>query len=94
MKNEIVLYRPNEAAEHIEVRINGETVWLNKEQMSLLFGRDRTVISRHIHNIFKEGELDKNVVYAIFAHTTQHGAMIRERVERVLVAEPRFMWKN
>ncbi|OGU55973.1 MAG: hypothetical protein A2X64_08865 [Ignavibacteria bacterium GWF2_33_9] len=75
MKDEIILYRPNEIAEHIEVRIDEETVWLNKEQMSLLFGRDRTVISRHINNIFQEGELQKDVVCAFFALTTQHGAI-------------------
>jgi len=43
--------------------------------MSTLFGRDRTVIGRHIRNIFTEGELLKNMVCANFAHTTQHGAL-------------------
>jgi len=60
MKNEIVLYRPNELAEHIEVRIGEETVWLNQEQLVRLFQRDQSVISRHIRNVFKEGELDEN----------------------------------
>lgn len=59
MKNEIVLYRPDELSEHIEVRIDEETVWLTQEQISLLFERDRTVITKHIRNIFKEGELDE-----------------------------------
>jgi hypothetical protein len=59
MKNEIILYRPNEAAEHIEVRIDNETVWLNQEQISLLFQRDQSVISRHIRNVFWEKELDE-----------------------------------
>jgi hypothetical protein len=75
MKNEIILYRPNELAEHIEVKLEDDTVWLNKEQISVLFGRDRTVISRHINNIFNEGELQKEVVCAFFALTTQHGAI-------------------
>ncbi len=75
MKNEIILYRTDELPSRIEVKIKDETVWLNKEQMSLLFGRERTVIGRHISNIFKEGELQKEVVCANFAHTTQHGAM-------------------
>jgi hypothetical protein len=57
MKNEIILYRPNEAAEHIEVRLENETVWLNQEQISLLFQHDQSVISRHINNVFKEEEL-------------------------------------
>jgi hypothetical protein len=59
MKNEIILYRPNEAAEHIEARIDNETVWLNQEQISLLFQRDQSVISRHIRNVFREKELDE-----------------------------------
>ncbi len=75
MKNEIVIYEAKEFAQHIEVRIAEETVWLNKEQISSLFGRDRSVISRHINNIFKEGELQREEVCAFFAHTTQHGAI-------------------
>jgi len=57
MKNEIVLYRPNELAEHIEVRIEEETIWLSLNQITQLFDRDKSVISRHLRNIFKEGEL-------------------------------------
>ena len=60
MKNEIILYRTDELPSRIEVKIKDETVWLNKEQMSLLFGRERTVIGRHISNIFKEGELQSH----------------------------------
>ena len=59
MKNEIILYRPNEAAEHIEVRIENETVWLNQAQMAMLFGQTKQNISLHINNCFKEGELEK-----------------------------------
>ena len=75
MKNEIILYRPDELAEHIEVRLVEETVWLTQEQMALLFGRERSVITKHIRNIFSEGELNKKVVCAFFALTTQHGAI-------------------
>ncbi len=75
MKNEIVIYQPEEISVRIDVRIEDETVWLNKEQLSLLFGRDRSVISRHISNIFREGELQKEMVCAFFAQTTQHGAV-------------------
>lgn len=75
MKNEIIIYQPNELSSHIEVRVDEDTVWLNKDQISVLFGRDRTVIGRHINNIFKEGELDSEVVCAFFALTTQHGAI-------------------
>ena len=52
-----------------------ETVWLSQAQMAELFGRDRTVITRHINNIFKSEELNKEEVCAKFAHTSEHGAI-------------------
>jgi hypothetical protein len=75
MKNEIILYRPNELAEHIEVRLEEETVWLNRNQMAVLFGRDVKTIGKHINNVFNDGELEKEVVVKKFATTTQHGAI-------------------
>ena len=68
-------YLSSDELTKVEVKIEDETVWLNKEQISLLFDRDRSVINRHINNIFKEGELQKEVVCAFFALTTQHGAI-------------------
>jgi hypothetical protein len=59
MKNEIIIYSPNEIAEHIEVRIENETVWLNQAQMAMLFRQTKQNISLHINNCFKEGELEK-----------------------------------
>lgn len=59
MKNEIVFYQSDDLPERIEVRLGEDTVWLNQEQLALLFQRDQSVISRHIRNVFKEGELDK-----------------------------------
>ena len=73
MKNEIIIFENQEVK--LEVNIKDETVWLSIEQMAKLFGRDRTVITRHINNIFKDDELNKNEVCAIFAHTTKHGAL-------------------
>ena len=67
MKDEIVLYKPNEQFQ-LEVQLKDETVWLNVNQIALPFDRDRTVISRHIRNIYKEGELDENITCAKFAH--------------------------
>ncbi|MBU3658794.1 MAG: virulence RhuM family protein [Flavobacteriales bacterium] len=64
MKNEIILYRPNEAAEHIEVRVENETVWLSLNQIALLFDRDKSVISRHLRNIYREGELIEKATVA------------------------------
>ena len=62
-----------------------ETVWLSLEQMAELFSRDRTVIVRHINNIFKDNELDKNEVCAKFAHTTKHGAISDKSQTRELI---------
>ena len=56
--NEIVIYQPDDTT-RLSVRFDGETVWLSQEQMIELFQRDRSVISRHIANAFKEGEVDK-----------------------------------
>ncbi|MDL2296533.1 virulence RhuM family protein [Bacteroidales bacterium OttesenSCG-928-B11] len=77
MKNEIILYSPNELSKHIEVRLDEdkETLWLTQEQIAQLFERDRSVITKHLKNIFKEEELDEKVVSAFFALTTQHGAI-------------------
>lgn len=73
--NEIVIYTSSENQTQIEVNFDNETVWLTQKQIAELFLKDRTVISKHISNVFKEGELDEKVVCANFAHTTQHGAI-------------------
>lgn len=57
----------------LEVRLENETVWLNIDEMSQLFGRDISVIGKHIRNIFKEGELVRNSVWAKFAYTASDG---------------------
>ena len=58
-ENEIILYQPDSTV-RLEVRLENETVWLTQQQMADLFERDRTVITRHINNVFKENELDEN----------------------------------
>ncbi len=75
MKNEIILYQSDELSERIEVRLDEKTVWLNRHQLASLFGRDVKTIGKHINNVFSEGELEKEVVVANFATTTQHGAI-------------------
>lgn len=77
MKNEIVLYQSNELPERIEVRMDDNTVWLNRQQLSTLFGRDVKTIGKHVNNVFTEGEIVKDVVVAKFATTTQHEAIKR-----------------
>ncbi|MCQ2324042.1 MAG: virulence RhuM family protein [Paludibacteraceae bacterium] len=71
-QNEIVLYQPNELTK-LEVLVENETVWLNVNQMAELFGRDRTVITRHISNIFKEGEVNISLGCAKFALSKVYG---------------------
>ena len=73
MKNEIIIFENQNIK--LEVNMQDETVWLSLEQMADLFGRDRTVITRHINNIFKSEELKREEVCAKFAHTTEHGAI-------------------
>lgn len=65
-KGEIVLYEPDSSIQ-LEVRMADETVWLNLNQMAMLFGRDKSVISRHIKNIFREKELPQVSTVANFA---------------------------
>lgn len=74
MDNQIVVYKSSDGNE-LAVKTDGETVWLTQRQMCQLFGRDRSVITKHINNIFNEGELVREVACAKFAHTTPHGAL-------------------
>lgn len=74
-KKEIVLYQSNKLPERIDVRIEEDSVWLNRQQLADLFGRDIKTIGKHINNVFTEGELVKDVVVAKFATTTLHGAI-------------------
>ena len=69
---EIVMYQPDETI-RLEVRMGEETVWLTQQQMAELFDKDRTVISRHIRNIYKEEELEENITCAKFAHMGSEG---------------------
>ena len=74
-EDKFVIYQTKDGQTQIDVRLEDETVWLTQAQMAELFQKDRTVITRHINNVFKEGELEKEQVCAKIAHTTRHGAM-------------------
>ena len=69
MNSEIIMYQTEDGLTKIEVTFDNDTVWLSIDQMAELFQRDRSVIGKHIRNIFKEGELEKNSVWAKFAYT-------------------------
>jgi len=75
MENQIEIYKSPDGAAQVQVTFEEETFWLTQSQIATLFERERTVITKHLKNIFKEEELDEKVVCANFAHTTQHGAI-------------------
>ena len=74
-EDKIIIYQTEDGQTQIDVRLENETVWLTQAQMAELFQKDRTVITRHINNVFNEGELNREEVCAKFAHTTRHGAI-------------------
>ena len=71
--NQIIIYQTADNQTQIDVRMENDTVWLTQAQMADLFQKDRTVISRHIRNVFKEGELDESLVCAKFALPKKYG---------------------
>lgn len=71
--NSIVIYQTSDGETSIDVKLKDETVWLSQAQMAELFQKDRTVIGRHINNIFKEGELERETTCANFAHMGSDG---------------------
>ena len=73
-QNQIVIYKDEKNSIQLEVKMEGEMLWLDRQQLATLFGRDYKTISKHINNALKEELADSEVV-AKFATTTQHGAM-------------------
>ena len=72
-KSEIILYEANDGQTKIEVQFEGETFWLSLYRIAEVFGRDKSVISRHLKNIFDDGELVKDSVVAKNATTAADG---------------------
>ncbi len=72
-KSNIIMYTTEDGITKIEVTFDQDTVWLSIDQMAELFQRDKSVIGKHIRNIFKEGELVKETVWAKFAYTASDG---------------------
>lgn len=67
-ENKIVIYQTSDGQTQIDVRLEEETVWLSQQQMAVLFDKDRTVIGRHIRNVYEENELTREGTCANFAH--------------------------
>ena len=72
-KADMIIYTTEDGLTKVETTFDGETVWLSIDQMAELFQRDRSVIGKHVRNIFKEGELEKESVWAKFAYTATDG---------------------
>ncbi|MCF6268663.1 MAG: virulence RhuM family protein [Melioribacteraceae bacterium] len=79
MNNEIIIYQTEKLTSRIEVRIEDETVWLNRLQIASLFDRDVKTIGKHINNVFSEGELEKIATVANFATVQNEGGRKVER---------------
>ena len=75
---EIVLYQPNESTS-LEVRLEDDTVWLTQAQIASLFGTQRPAITKHLSNIFKDGELDQDAVSSILEHTADDGKLYKTK---------------
>ena len=72
-KGEVVLYDAPDGTVRLDVHLEKESVWLTQKQMSALFTTERSVITKHLRNIFSTGELERNSVSAFFAHTAPDG---------------------
>lgn len=77
-----VIFKTADGKVNIDVFFKDETLWLTQKAISVLFEKDRTVIGRHLKNIFESGEMDEKVVCANFALTTQHGAIVGKTQEK------------
>lgn len=76
---DVVLYEDRKHSQQLEVRLDGETVWLSLSQIATLFGRDKSVISRHLANVFKSGELAREATVAFFATVQREAGRQVER---------------
>ena len=78
-RGEIIIYQSDDGLVKLKAKINDETIWLSLDQIAELFGKDKSNISRHLKNIFAEGELDKDSTVAFFATVQEEGNRTVER---------------
>lgn len=79
---EILVYEASDGSARVDVRLDRNTVWLTQDQMSQLFGRERSVITKHVRNVFREGELDARATCAKFAQVqAEGGRAVRRAVD-------------
>ena len=77
----ILIYQNNDGSIKLDVHLQNETVWVNRQQMAMLFNRDVKTIGKHINNVFTEGELDRDSTVANFATVQNEGG---RKVERLI----------
>ncbi len=82
--SQIEIYKAKDGQTQVEVKFEADTVWLTQPQIAALFGTQRPAITKHLNNIFKEGELHADVVSSILEHTTKHGA-VKEKTQTTKV---------
>ncbi|WP_044413141.1 RhuM family protein, partial [Thiomicrospira microaerophila] len=71
--NFVEIFKTDDERVNLQVSLDKDTVWLNRQQLTVLFGRDIKTIGKHIANVFKDGELEKKAVVAKFATTAEDG---------------------
>ena len=91
-KNSILIYTTEDGLTKIDTTFDGDTVWLSIDQMAELFQRDKSTISRHIKNIFAEGELKREAVVANFATTAADGKTYQVDYYCILSLIGLFIW--
>ncbi len=74
---EVILYQSEDGEQSLDVHLRDETVWLTQKQIAALFATERSVVTKHIGNVFRTGELDREAVCAKFAHTAEDGKTYR-----------------
>ena len=90
--SQFLLYRTEDGQTRIEVQFKGETVWLSLNQMADLFQRDKSVISKHIRNVFTEGELSPDATVAKYATVQTEG--VRQVSRDIEINTRRIHWKK
>src|SRR3989338_5301470 len=81
IKNQIIVYQTKNGAIELKGDAGRDTMWASLDQIANVFERDKSVISRHIHNIFNDGELKRNSVVAFFATTASDGKIYDENIK-------------
>ncbi len=96
--NQIIIYQTEDGQTQVDVRMENDTVWLTQAQMAELFGKDQSVIARHIANVFKEGELEKESNMQILHNTLSkykptaiYDPQCLQRGQRPLPQHPRML---